>query len=248
MPSQMITLYRLSLGLVAAGLIASPALAAEGPALCKGEFRTIDGAAWVRTTLLNGAPVSTTAEFMPAFHNTIAAVAPARIPDVAKAGGAEPNSGAFPAAKFYYQYLTRADGRHDLPAYRLLLEVPVFAGGETMPAFFKVRIGDWVGGKLVIKTDISGIVGLPDVPIYGVDLEIHAFDGRPADADGAALETALRGADHADIEIHEGSADGPLRIQGAIQLAGNRDRLLAVAGALNAVADKVKAGACAADD
>ena len=248
MPSQMITLYRLSLGLMAAGLLASPALAADVPALCKSEFRTVDGAAWVRSTMLNGAQGPTTAEFMPTFHNTIAAVAPAHIPDVAKAGGAEPNSGAFPAAKVYYQYLTRADGRHDLPAYRLLLEVPVFAGGETRPAFLKVRIGDWVGGKRVTKTDISGIVGLPDVPIYGVDLEIHAFDGRPADPDGAALETALRGADHADIEIHEGSADGPLRIQGSIQLAGGHDRLLAVAGALNALADKIKAGTCAAAD
>ena len=227
-------------------LLLSPALAsaADVRQVCEGESSATSGDAWVKTQVLNGAPVATTAEFMPMFHNTIAAVAPARIPNTAKADGATPNSGAFPAAKIYYEYLTKADGKHDLPAYRLRLEVPVFAGGENKPAFFKVRVGAWEGGKIVTRTDISGIVGLPDVPIYGVDLEIRPFDGRKPDADGAALDAALPPADHADIEIHEGSADGPVRIKGTIALAGGRDRLVAVAGALRAAGAKLLAGSC----
>ena len=240
---------RLTLASILAGALLAPAFAsAEDTRLvCKGESADGTGSAWVTTQVLNGEPVATTAEFMPMFHNTIEAVAPASIPDTAKSDGETPNSGAFPAAKIYYQYLTMADGKHTLPAYRLRLEVPVFAGGEDKPAFFKVRVGAWEGGKIVTKTDISGIVGIPDVPIYGVDLELRPFDGRAADADGPALEAALPSTDHADIEIHEGSVDGPLRIKGMIGLAGGRERLVAVAGALRSAGPKLQSGTCEPD-
>ncbi len=248
MPRVVIAPHRLGLGLLFAALAAAPALAADVRTLCKGETQTAAGSAWAKSRVLNGVPGSTTAEFMPMFHSTIAAVAPARIPDIAKDGGTEPNTGAFPAAKFYYEYKTRADGKHDLPAYRLTLEVPVYAGGESKAVFFKVSLGDWQGGKRVTKTDISAIVGLPDVPIYGVDLQIQPFEGQPADADAAALEAILRSADHADIEIHEGSADGPLKVKGTIMLAGGRDRLVAVGGALSALGAQFNAGTCQADN
>ena len=239
-------LIRVTTPALASALLLLPmiASAAEVRLVCEGETSTAVGDAWVKTQVLNGTPTATTAEFMPMFHSTIAAVEPARIPNTAKADGETPNSGAFPAAKIYYEYLTRADGKHDLPAYRLRLEVPVFAGGENKPAFFKIRIGGWEGGKLVTRTDISGIVGIPDVPIYGVDLEIRPFDGRKADGDGAALEAALAPADHADIEIREGSVEGPLRLNGAIGLATGRERLMAVAGALRSAGAKLQAGSC----
>ena len=237
---------RISLPAFSAALLLAPGLAsaADVHLVCEGESAGAAGDAWVKTHVLNGAPVATTAEFTPIFRSTISAVAPAQIPNTAKPDGRTPNSGAFPAAKVYYQVLTAADGKNSLPAYRLRLEAPVFLGGENKPAFFKVRVGAWEGGQIVTRTDISGIVGIPDVPIYGVDLELRPFDGRRADIDGSALEAALAPADHADIEIHEGSADGPLRVKGTIGLATGRERLVAVATALRAAGAKLQAGAC----
>lgn len=245
-PIQTEYLMRLPLHAAAIALLLPPGLAVAGDThtVCQAEFPDADGQASVETQVLNGAPVSTTAAFMPMFHATISAVDPARIPDVTKPDGETPNAGAYPSAKIYYEYLTMADGRHTLPAYRLRLEVPVYVGGENQTAFFKVRVGTWEGGKLVSRRDVSAIVGLPDVPVYGVDLEIRPFDTRSADPDSAALEAALRQVDHADIEIHEGSADGPLKIRGTIGLAAQHDRLLAVAGALQAAGAKLAAGSC----
>ena len=228
-------------------LMSAPALADEARTVCRGAFEDLDGQATVNTKALNGAPVSTIATFVPLFHNTTAGLSPASVPDVVKADGITPNIGAYPAAMFYYQYLTAPDGRHTLPVYRLRLEVPAYSEGSNGSVFFKVRIGTWDGGKAVERRDISGIVGVPDVPIYGVDFEIRPFDTRQADADGPALAAVLSQVDQAEIEIHEGSADGPLRIKGTINLAAHKDRFMAVAGALKAAAENLRAGTCEPD-
>ncbi len=198
----------------------------------------------VSTQALNGAPVSTTAEFVPFFHTTIVGVPPASLPAVVKSDGSTPIIGAYPAARFYYESLTMPDGRHTLPVYRLHLEVPAYSGDSNRSVFFKVRVGGWEGGKLVSRRDISGIVDVPDVPIYGVDFEIRPFDTRQADSDGPALAAVLPQVDHAEVEIHEGSADGPLRIKGTISMAAHKDRVIAVAGALNEATGKLRAGTC----
>jgi hypothetical protein len=231
-----------------ASVMLAPGLAHAGVtrSLCEGENRNTNGNASVSSHVLNGIPQATTAEFTPMFHSTVSAVAPRNIPDVAKAND-EPNIGAFPAAKIYYQYLTMGDGRHTLPAHRLRLEVPVYAGGESSTVFFKVAVGSWTGGKLVNKSDISGIVGVPDVPIFGVDLWIRPFDGRQPDLGVEGLEASLRQVDHVEIEIHEGSVGGPLREKGTIVIASQHERLSTVAGALEAALAQMTAGGCKPD-
>ncbi len=231
-------------GLAAVAQSSGTAIAADAGLACAGEMTDLDGRASVRTQVVNGAAVSGAAEFTPMFHNTLSAEAPARLPDVLKPDGETPNSGAYPAAKLYYTYVVTPQGQHAVPAYRLRLEVPVWAGGEKTPAYVKVRVGAWAGGRLVAKRDISAIVGAPDVPIYPVDLQLRDFDTRSADPDVAGLAEALRQVDHVDVEIHEGSSDGPVRVRGTISLGAQHDRLLAVAGALRDAEAKARAGAC----
>lgn len=220
------------------------AKAAETRTVCLSEFTTDAGQAKVRSQTNIGGATTTTAEFFPMLQRTIEGVPPAILPDITKADGSTPNIGAFPAAMLSYEFLTQPDGSHTLPAYRLSLQVPAYSGGANRSVYFKVKVGAWEGGKIVERRNISAIMGLVDVPIFEVGFQIRPFDIRQADADGPALGSALPGVDHADVEIHDGGADGPLRLKGKISLAAHKERFTAVGGALKSVAEAARIGSC----